>query len=228
VKSVEAASKRVDNDTDKQFVALTINGGQAVSLQYLKDNGYTVEFQSTTPNLFADAATGELDEAALKNDFEYKVVITKDDAAIESELAKVSVVDFASDNVTNVTPEITGVTFEEVKDIITEGQFTETVLKPENINLSSTEYKAEISEDGTIFADVDGQAGFTAGTDISLGSLSAVFSGTTDGIADLKATGGSMTGTAAAGAEGTIVLKATKVGETVPTATKTINVKVPN
>ena len=105
VTSVEASTTRVDDNTDKQFLGFTINGGDSVSIQYLLDAGYTVEFQATNNSVLEDSATGELKESALLADFSYKVVVSKDDVTLESELTEVEVLDFASyiSNINEVT-----------------------------------------------------------------------------------------------------------------------------
>ncbi|MED4988842.1 S-layer homology domain-containing protein [Parageobacillus toebii] len=132
-------------------------------------------------------------------------------------------------NVVDTTPRITDVTFENVEDLTTPGNFSVQVLKPEGITLSSTDYKAEIDASGKIFVDVDGTVGYNPATDITLGSLTAVYSGkATDLTVGPTINGGSIEGTLAAGAEGTLVVKVTRENESVPVATSTINVKVPN
>ncbi len=64
---------------DAQFLKFNINGeATAADVTYLKDAGYTVEFQSTNPSVFVDTATGEIAEGAAKvaagQKFSYKVV----------------------------------------------------------------------------------------------------------------------------------------------------------
>ena len=58
--------------------------------------------------------------------------------------------------VNHSTPTITAVNFEEVKDVVTTGALNAQALKSEGITLSSTDYKAEIAANGTIFIDVKG------------------------------------------------------------------------
>ncbi|MED4970387.1 S-layer homology domain-containing protein [Parageobacillus toebii] len=131
-------------------------------------------------------------------------------------------------NVVDTTPKITAVNFETVEDVTTQGALSVQVLKPEGITLSSTDYKAEIATDGTIFVDVEGtSAGYDAG-DIKLGVLDAVYSGKDTDITGLDVNSGSVVATnVAAGAEGTIVVRVVREGETAAFATSTINVKVP-
>ena len=129
--------------------------------------------------------------------------------------------------VTNSTPTITAVDFETVEDVVTNGALNAPVLKAEGITLSSTEHKAEINDAGTIFIDVEGSAeGFDAG-DITLGSLVVNYSGVASNVTDLGVTAGSITGTVAAGAEGTLVASVKLAGKSVAFATSTINVNVP-
>ncbi|MFC4402621.1 S-layer homology domain-containing protein [Gracilibacillus xinjiangensis] len=92
--SLEATTSRVDNDTDGQFLEFTVNGGESVSLDYLVNAGYKVEFQATNDAVFLDAATGELNKAQLGADFAYKVVVSNGEETVESELTQVEVLDF--------------------------------------------------------------------------------------------------------------------------------------
>ncbi|TMN21903.1 hypothetical protein FFL34_07085 [Lentibacillus cibarius] len=83
--------------TDQQVLGLTINGGEEVTVNELTDAGYTVEFQATSDvfdSTGLTSASGELDESSIENgdEFSYKVVISKDDASVESSLADVKVV----------------------------------------------------------------------------------------------------------------------------------------
>lgn len=104
VNSVETTTVRVDDNTDAQFLGFTVNG-KSVSVQSLLDAGFTVEFQSTTASVLKNSKTGELDESALPAEFSYKVVISKGDVKVESELSKVKVFDFATylTNLSDVT-----------------------------------------------------------------------------------------------------------------------------
>jgi len=94
VVSVEATTSRVDDNTAGQFLGLTINGGDLVSVQSLVDAGFTVDFQATE-SVFKDATTGELKET-LSADFSYKVVVSKDGIVVESALSEVEVLDFST------------------------------------------------------------------------------------------------------------------------------------
>ncbi|KXH84029.1 S-layer homology domain-containing protein [Sporosarcina sp. HYO08] len=129
--------------------------------------------------------------------------------------------------VVNTTPTITAVNFETVEDVTTNGALNVQALKAEGITLSSTDYTAEIHTDGTIFVDVDTTEGLTDG-DIKLGKLGALYSGTPADITSLSVNAGSVVAAnVAAGAEGTIVVRVVKEGETSAFATSTITVKVP-
>lgn len=137
VKSVEVTSDRVDDDTDKQFLGFTINGGEPVSAQYLKDSGYTVEFQSTV-DVFKDASTGELDPAKLAgvNKFAYKVVLTKGDVTLESELKEVEVIDFAThiSSINEVSLTQGNVNVKSNKLTVEDGPATLAVTKASSVN----------------------------------------------------------------------------------------------
>lgn len=102
IQDVKITTTQLDDDTDKQIIEFTVNG-QAVSLDQLKNVlGYTVEFQSTTPNLFVDKATGEVDENEIDiNDYhQVKLVLTKEGKVYQSELTSVHVIN------KNATPAI--------------------------------------------------------------------------------------------------------------------------
>ncbi|WP_203364571.1 S-layer homology domain-containing protein [Bacillus sp. REN10] len=96
VTAAKALTSRIDEAKDGQFLKFSINDeATAADVAYLKEAGYTVKFQSTKPAVFADDSTGEIDEAqvAAGDKFSYKVVITKGDKTVESELVEVTVVD---------------------------------------------------------------------------------------------------------------------------------------
>src|SRR5690606_33163873 len=84
-------------NAEGQHLAFTVNQGKTVTSQQLSDAGYTVEFRSTTPAIFKDKKTGELNKSALSklNTFNYQVVMTKGDVTIESLVTSVKVEDFA-------------------------------------------------------------------------------------------------------------------------------------
>ncbi|WP_181346843.1 S-layer homology domain-containing protein [Thalassobacillus sp. CUG 92003] len=105
VNSVSASTLAVDEDTDEQFLGVGINGSNNnIDVETLVDSGYEVEFQSTNTDVLEDASTGELDEAELTagESFEYKVVLTKDDVTVESDLTEVNIESYAS-SVTSVS-----------------------------------------------------------------------------------------------------------------------------
>ena len=129
--------------------------------------------------------------------------------------------------VNDSTPTITDVDFEEVKDVVTSGALNAQALKAEGITLSSTDYKAEIAANGTIFIDVKGSAEGLDDQDIKLGAFDAIYSGPQTDITDLAVEGGSVKGNVVAGAQGTVVARVVLNGKTEAFATSTINVKVP-
>lgn len=98
VSSVEGADSAVDRTADKaQFAAFTVNGGKKVTQEQLKDAGYKVEFLSTSPGIFKNKETGELDQEKLKtapNKIVYQVKITKDDKTFTSADATLTLQDF--------------------------------------------------------------------------------------------------------------------------------------
>ncbi|MGO4888772.1 S-layer homology domain-containing protein [Anaerobacillus sp. MEB173] len=99
VKSVKGLTSVVDSESEGQYLQFGINGeNKAANLEDLKEAGYEVEFQVTNEAVLVDAATGELDADALTDGqkFDYKVVITKDDVVVESDVVTVSVEEFAA------------------------------------------------------------------------------------------------------------------------------------
>ena len=130
--------------------------------------------------------------------------------------------------VTDSTPTITAVDFEEVETVTTESALNVPVLTAEGITLSSTDFTVEIADSGVIFADVDSTEGYNATTDITLGTLTVNYSGTQADVSGLSVNAGSVVATKfAPGAEGTIVAVVKLAGATEAFATSTINVKVP-
>ena len=97
VSSIETATKLVDVNKEGQLLGFTVNQGKTMTFQQLSEAGYTVEFRSTTPAIFKDKKTGELNKATLAklSTFNYQVVMTKGDVTIESPVATVKVEDFA-------------------------------------------------------------------------------------------------------------------------------------
>ncbi|MFL0362205.1 S-layer homology domain-containing protein [Pseudobacillus sp. 179-B 2D1 NHS] len=96
VTSVAVADVRLDAVKDKQYLSFTINNGAgAADIEQLKQAGYTVEFQATA-SVLADASTGEIDEAKIKegDTFKYKVILKKGDTKVESELKEAKVLNF--------------------------------------------------------------------------------------------------------------------------------------
>jgi hypothetical protein len=99
VKEVVATTDRVDNDTDKQYLEFTVNG-EKLTVDYLTEAGYTVEFQTTKP-AWVNGSTGEFIEdatgVAVGEKFAYRVVISKNGNVVaESPLKEVTVIDTAS------------------------------------------------------------------------------------------------------------------------------------
>ena len=129
--------------------------------------------------------------------------------------------------VVDTTPEITAIVFEDVDPIETAGAMSENVLKASGITLSSTDYTALISGNGTIYAEVDTLPGFTAG-DITLGNINRSYSGDASKIVGLNILNGSVIATnIMSGASGTIVISVTKANVVGSFAVKSIAVQVP-
>ncbi|TRM10639.1 hypothetical protein FH966_02265 [Lentibacillus cibarius] len=105
VNTVTATTLAVDEDTDEQFLEFAINeSDKNIDVATLVENGYNVEFQSTNTDVLANKSTGELNQSELSDvdQFEYKVVVTKDDVTIESDLTEVNVESYAS-SVTSIS-----------------------------------------------------------------------------------------------------------------------------
>lgn len=176
---------------------------------------YTVESSDNTIVKVAADVNGVITVSALKEGTANVVI---KEGTVTRETVKITVVD--------TTPTITEINFEKVEDLTTEGAFTQPVLKPEGIKLSSSDYNAEITKDGTIFVDVDNNDVYEQANDITLGQISALYSGVANDIANLGVNAGSIQGTLASGAKGTIVVKVTRNKEAAAFATSTIKVNV--
>ncbi|MET3575411.1 S-layer homology domain-containing protein [Bhargavaea ullalensis] len=98
VTSVEGSDSAVDRTAEQaQFAAFTVNGGKKMSPEQLKEAGYEIEFLSTSPGIFKDKETGELDQEKLEtapNKIVYQVKITKGDQTFTSADATLTLQDF--------------------------------------------------------------------------------------------------------------------------------------
>jgi len=98
IKSVAANAATVDKNTANQKLAFKINGLTTdADVEYIKANGYHVEFQATNAVFSgggSSSSTGEL-ASSLTSGFAYKVVITDKDGKVvaESSLVEVKAVD---------------------------------------------------------------------------------------------------------------------------------------
>jgi hypothetical protein len=183
VKSVVANPLVLDDDTADQKLTFKINGEATdADINYLKEAGYTVEFQATT-NVFktdstaaSSSNTGLIDENAAAiapgQKFAYKVVISKDNQVIESDLVEVKVVDKSSVASSINSYKLVGqnnqeiksgklvagetATIEEIKGDLLDGQ--------KNVNLSGAEFTS--SNPGVALVD-------------STGAITAISPGTT-------------------------------------------------
>ena len=99
VQSVSAITTAVASGslTTPQFVELTVNDGKVVTLDDLKEAGYTVEFQASKSIFTGDvssSATGELkNNLTAADNFSYQVIITKGETTVKSTLVSVTVRD---------------------------------------------------------------------------------------------------------------------------------------
>ena len=99
VQSVAAITTAVASGslTTPQFVELTVNDGKVVTLDDLKEAGYTVEFQASKSIFTGDvssSATGELkNNLTAADNFSYQVIITKGETTVKSTLVSVTVRD---------------------------------------------------------------------------------------------------------------------------------------
>ncbi|MDV6379059.1 S-layer homology domain-containing protein [Sporosarcina sp. GW1-11] len=132
----------------------------------------------------------------------------------------------ATITVVDSTPVITAVKFENVEPVTKAGVIGLPILKSEGITLTSSKVTPEITSDGVIYIDVNGN-GYNINDDITLGSIARSYSGAANDITNLQVTAGTITGTVNAGAKGTIVVSVTPEGKTVPVGTKAIEVNVP-
>lgn len=134
--------------------------------------------------------------------------------------------------VTDSTPEITSVDFEDDLEISTASKLDldQDVIKSENITLSD-EGSVAITDDGVIYIDVQ-NPGYDVKDDITLGYITAVSnvqnSGTDVPVAIANGDLGTTSGAAfASGDNGEIIVKVTNDGESVPVGTTTVNVDIP-
>ncbi|MEK4023820.1 S-layer homology domain-containing protein [Sporosarcina sp. FSL W7-1283] len=128
--------------------------------------------------------------------------------------------------VVNTTPSIASVNFEKTEPVTKVGNFSSAVVKEEGIKLTSSEYKAKIAADGTIYIDLDKVDGYSATEDVKLGTIATSYSGNATALG-LKVVNGNITGTATASDNGTIVVKVNRTDETAPVGTSNIEVSVP-
>lgn len=103
IESVKAINDTIKKEADQQL-GFTVNNDKKVTIEELKEAGYTVEFKYNKKAL--EAKDGKIDASELKFDkFEYQVVITPEEGdAIKSDWKEVKVVDAsAAVKVTKVT-----------------------------------------------------------------------------------------------------------------------------
>ena len=130
VTSVNAVEgQTVDNSTDKQqYLDFTINNNKEVTIEELKEAGYTIEFLTSKDvlNDDKDAQPNELSQEKLVkagNSFTYQVRISQDGEEVAlSDHVTVEVEDFskALTEVTKVVPEVDGQ--EKRSNVVTEGE----------------------------------------------------------------------------------------------------------
>ncbi|PIC79922.1 hypothetical protein CSV75_08075 [Sporosarcina sp. P18a] len=125
----------------------------------------------------------------------------------------------ATITVTDSTPTISSVVFEDTKSITTSAVDMQ-VLKTEGIKLTSTEFTPGIDDEGNIFITNNDKK-------IELGTVAKSYSGSTNDVTELQLDGGKLVGTVKAGAQGTLVVSVKNEGQSTPVGTKTIEVNVP-
>jgi S-layer homology domain len=96
VTSVSVDEVTLDNDTKYQTVPFKVNG-QSADLETLISAGYSVSFKAVkgntdvTSSFFADATTGDVNDAVAIDDYKVQVTVTKGSDVVVSELQTVKV-----------------------------------------------------------------------------------------------------------------------------------------
>lgn len=146
VKTVKGITTAVNADADEQILNVEING-EALSLSYLKEMGYTVEFLASK-DVLANTATGQLDKAKLTEgeSFDYQVKVTGNDVNLTSEVVTVSVESFST---SIVSIESAGLVFN--GDVKNESGTLST--SDENVHLNDIEVKYRDGQTAKLAAD---------------------------------------------------------------------------
>lgn len=97
VNSIVGTTTIVDADRDEQVLGFTVNG-ETISLNYLKEMGYKVEFLVSKENVLKNKETGELNKDHLisGDSFDYQVKLTKGEQSVTSDVKTVAVESYAS------------------------------------------------------------------------------------------------------------------------------------